>query len=64
MKITSSFILVEIEGDEKLRQVVLTKQQQQFLIQLIPAIAGGDDGVTKIMESEISTVAIGRCNEH
>jgi len=60
MKITTAFILVEIEGDEKLRQVVLTKQQQQILIQLLPVIAGGDDGVTKIMESEISTVAIGR----
>jgi len=60
MKITTAFILVEIEGDEKLRQVVLSKQQQQLLIQLIPAIAANDDGVTQIIESEISTIAIGR----
>lgn len=60
MKITTAFILVEIEGDYKLRQVVLTKQQQQILIQLMPMFANDDNGVIKVMESHIETVAIGR----
>lgn len=60
MKITTAFILVEIEGDEKLRQVVLSKQQQQVLIQLLPAIADDGDGIVKIIESHIETVDIGR----
>jgi len=60
MKITTAFILVEIEGDDKLRQVILTKQQQQILIQLMPMFANNENGVISVMESHIETVAIGR----
>lgn len=60
MKITTAFILVEIEGDDKLRQVVLSKQQQQILIQLMPMFANDENGVINVMESHIETVEIGR----
>lgn len=62
MKVTTAFILVELEGDDKLRQVALSKQQQQLLIQLLPTIADSGDGVVQILDGHMETISIGRGN--
>jgi len=59
MKITKAFIFVEIDGDEKLRQVLLSKDEQDRFISLIEYGAVMQSPI-KISEKHLDTIEVAK----